>query len=78
MLAVEPDRQLRAGLGIEHQPAFFFPILAGKRSGVARVHLHRELFAGEKVFDEELRQFGRGIEPDLSDALAAGRKKGFR
>jgi hypothetical protein len=74
---------MRAGLGVDHQPAFVLavrPVAAGARLLVVGVDLDRKLVAGEDVLDEKARQLGRRFEPDLADALAwrRGERRGQR
>ncbi len=75
----EADSQRRPGFGVDHQPAFLLALAAEThRLGlrVGRVHLDRQLVAGEQVLDQQLRQVRRRHEPDLTDPLAGGRLEG--
>ena len=74
----KPDSQRRAGIGRDHQPAFFLALAAQSLRKSLRVRgmsLDRELFRREDIFDQQALQRRRRLEPHLADPLPGGRDK---
>ena len=66
-------------LGMENQPAFVLaarqPLGLGLR--VVRMDLHRQLLAGEQIFDQQIgRRIAGSLKPDLADGVLISRRIG--
>lgn len=77
-IACEPDGEPCIGLRVEDQLTLLLAHFARQCGSIGPVHPDREFFAGEQILHKRLRHLGRGLEPDLTDPLAFGRREGCR